>query len=87
MEVASVERTRVPADGEPMTRADEDEVVAAVLNGVDGDHGVERFDDASLGAYQSLALSRGLSLEAVLRAACRGDLRSVVSRPAKGNQS
>lgn len=42
------------------------------------DHGI---DPLRVSAYQGLARSRGLSLEEVLRAAFRGELREVVRLP------
>ncbi len=38
-------------------------------------------DDVRLTAYASLAQSRGVDLEAVIRAAMRGDLRDIVKLP------
>ena len=45
---------------------------------VAAEHGVEA---ARISAYRSLARSRGLTLEQVLRAAFRGELREVVELP------
>ncbi len=42
------------------------------------DHGIS---ELKLGAYQSLARSRGLGLDDVIRAAFRGALRAVVALP------
>jgi len=66
-------------------RADEDRAVAAVLEAAkaeDDAGGVaEEYDRPGVGAYRSLAASRGVALDVVVRAAVRGELADVVRRP------
>lgn len=73
-----------PAPRAPMTQAEEDRVTAALLRlAAEPESGrPELYDQASLNAYRSLAESRGVDLERVLRAACRDDLRAIVAMPA-----
>ncbi len=66
----------------PMSRDEEDRTVAALLDRVGEGDEVEFYDQPSLAAFRSLARSRGVDLETVLRAACRDDLRPVVALPA-----
>jgi hypothetical protein len=72
----------VPADdgAELMTRAEEDRVVERLLAAEEDAY--ERGGALSVGAYGSLARSRGVPLEAVIRAACRGELASIVTSAA-----
>jgi len=68
----------------PMSRATEDALVASILQrAADDPGGPELHGEATLDAYRTLAASRGLDLEVVVRAACRGELAAVVRRPAK----
>jgi len=67
-------------------RGAEDELVDAVLEvaKAEDDAGgapVEEYDRPGVGAYRSLAQSRGLDLETVVRHAVRGELRAVVEMP------
>lgn len=73
----------LPADdtpATPLTGVELDTVVEAVLARADDD-GVEQAGRVSIGAYKSLARSRGLGLEEVVRAAYRDRLRDVVAIP------
>jgi len=65
------------ADFRPRAESDPDDPDAEGL-AVAADHGI---DPARLTALRSLARSRGLNLEQVLRAAMRGELRDVVELP------
>jgi len=80
-------RSEVPAAdtaGVPMSREEEDAVVASILKRAAEDTGGPEFGDrASISAYLGLARSRGASLEEVVRAAVRGELVEVVRRPVK----
>jgi len=67
--------------GEPLDQGDEDAVVQRLLDAADG--GVEQAGAVSVSAYRSLAASRGVPVEDVVRAACRGQLADVVRRPPK----
>jgi len=81
LELRSPEGPMPPA---PMSRAAEDRTVAALLaqaRAGEGDE-VEFYDQPSVAAFRSLARSRGVDLETVIRAACRDELRLVVALPA-----
>ena len=74
------------APPEVLDRGAEDELVDAVLEvaKAEDDAGgapVEEYDRPGVGAYRSLAQSRGLDLETVVRHAVRGELRAVVEMP------
>jgi len=74
------------APTEVLDRDDEDRVVAAVLEAAEADAVVggarEMFDRGpSTAAYRSLARSRGLDLDVVVRSALRGRLADVVRMP------
>lgn len=73
----------VPAAG-PLSRAEEDAVVRRLLAAADDP--VEQHGDVAVSAFQSLAASRGIPLEAVIRAACRQRLGDVVQQPAHATQ-
>ena len=68
-----VEQAVAPV-GEPRSNDDEEDEAARIAR----DHG---FGPDRLIAMRSLARSRGVSLEVVLRAALRGDLREIVALP------
>ncbi len=70
----------VPAAGPPLSRAEEDAVVDRLLAAADDP--VEQHGNVAVSAYRSLAESRGLPLEHIIRAACRQQLAAVVQRPA-----
>ncbi len=60
----------------------EDEVVAILLEAARTlPAGEEHHDGVSLGAFKSLAASRDLPLEVVLRSALRGNLADIVRLP------
>lgn len=67
--------------GAPLSRTEEDDVVRASALVDANDDGVEFAGGLSVSAYRSLAKSRGVPLEHVVRAACRGQLADVVKRP------
>lgn len=68
--------------GGPGDAASEDFWVARMLErAAEADDGVERFGVGDLSAYQSLAASRALPLEEVLRAAHRNQLADIVRLP------
>lgn len=69
------------AFGTPEVRADDEESAEALR--LAHDHG---FDTARLVPLKSLARSRAVPLEDVLRAALRGELRSIVERPAPARE-
>lgn len=73
--------TPMSVAGPPLSRVEEDRVVAAYLARATVDGGLEIIGDFSVSAFKSLAESRGLSLEQVVRAACRNELAAVISRP------
>ena len=69
-----------PVAGERLVDpADEDRWVASILRQAAGEHDrIEYAGNASVNAYESLAEHRGVSLEAVARAAAQGRLADVV---------
>jgi hypothetical protein len=72
------ERTRGRPEGAAAAPSWSDDEDAAEGLRLAEDHGVSA---ARISAYRSLARSRGLTLEQVLRAAFRGELRDVVQLP------
>lgn len=61
---------------------EESALVASLLRAADRQRDdVESFDSPSLSAYRSLAASRGVTLEAVVRHAVRDELRRIVELP------
>ncbi len=75
------------APSEVLDRAGEDELVAGVMEAAEledvaaVDGSIEQYDSPSLAAYRSLAKSRGVGLDVVVRHATRGELRAVVQMP------
>ena len=69
-----------PVAGERLVHPeDEERFVQSVLRQASGDHDrIEYAGSASVNAYESLAAHRGVSLEAVARAAARGTLADIV---------
>jgi hypothetical protein len=72
----------VPFFEPPVDRADEDRQVAELLKRAHGHGGTEYGVGAPFSAYASLAASRGVSLETVVRSAIRNELADVVGLPA-----
>jgi hypothetical protein len=66
----------------PATKAAEDRQVTALLEQADRQGGgVESAAGLPFDAYRGLARSRGVSLEAVIRAVVRDELRDIVTMP------
>ena len=65
-----------------MTREEEDQLVAELLEAAEAPSGPERKGHPSLDAYRALARSRAVDLEVVLRAVVRDELRDIAAMPA-----
>ncbi len=67
--------------------SDDEDLVRSLLDRAEIDEDpTETYNNPSLSAYRSLAASRGVTIEAVIRHAVRDELRRIVALPTVRNQ-